>query len=133
MVKPLALLFIAAVLRFTLVAFSLLQSSLRIGDRGTVKVVGGVFCDSNGTNPVSFIDWGKVEPGSMNNVTVYVRNERNVAATISLTSENWNPSNASLRVNVNIVLPSATKEISLEILNFRKSIVMLSGVTLIAS
>ncbi len=36
-----------------------------------------------------------VEPGSINNVTVYVRNEGNVAATISLTTENWNPANAS--------------------------------------
>lgn len=31
----------------------------------------------------------------MNNVTVYVRNEGNVAASISLATDNWNPSNAS--------------------------------------
>jgi hypothetical protein len=36
-----------------------------------------------------------IEPGSMNNATVYVRNEGNVAANISLATENWNPSNAS--------------------------------------
>ena len=36
-----------------------------------------------------------VEPGSTNNATVYVRNEGNVAANISLATENWNPSNAS--------------------------------------
>jgi hypothetical protein len=31
----------------------------------------------------------------MNNVTVYVRNEGNVAASLSLATDNWNPSNAS--------------------------------------
>jgi hypothetical protein len=55
----------------------------------------GVFWDSNCTSPVSFIDWGMVEPGFMNNVTVYVRNEGNVIASISLATENWSPSNAS--------------------------------------
>lgn len=92
MVKPLALLLIVAVLGFTLVVFSLLQSSVRIGGRGAVKVVGvEVFSNSNCTIPVSFIDWGMVEPSSMNNATVYVRNEGNVAASISLATENWNP------------------------------------------
>jgi len=36
-----------------------------------------------------------VEPDSMNNVTVYVKNEGNMASSISLATENWNPLNAS--------------------------------------
>jgi len=77
-------------------ASGFMQSSVRIVGRGTVKAVGvGVFWDSNCTNTVSFIDWGMVEPGSKNNVTIYVRNEGNVAASISLATENWNPPNAS--------------------------------------
>ncbi len=92
--KPLAVLL--SIVALTVLASGLTQSSVRIVGRGTVKAVGvGVFWDSNCTNPVSFIDWGMVEPGSMNNVTVYVRNEGNVAASISLATENWNPSNAS--------------------------------------
>jgi len=92
--KPLAVLVSLVVL--VVFASGFTQSSVRIVGRGTVKAVGvGVFWDSNCTNSVSFIDWGMVEPGSMNNVTVYVRNEGNVAANISLTTENWNPSNAS--------------------------------------
>jgi hypothetical protein len=92
--KPLAVLF--SIVALTVVASGFIQSSVRIVGHGTVKAVGvGVFWDSNYTNPVSFIDWGMVEPGSMNNVTVYVRNEGNVAANISLATENWNPPNAS--------------------------------------
>lgn len=92
--KPLAVLL--SIVALTVLASGFTQSSVRIRGSGTVKAVGvGVFWDSNCTNPVSFIDWGMVEPGSMNNVTVYVRNEGNVAASISLATENWNPSNAS--------------------------------------
>jgi len=92
--KPLAVLL--SIVALIVLASGFTQSSVRIVGRGTVKAVGvGVFWNSNCTDPVSFIDWGLVEPGSMNNVTVYVRNEGNVAASISLATENWNPSNAS--------------------------------------
>jgi hypothetical protein len=92
--KPLAILL--SLVALTVLASGLTQSSVRIRGQGTVKAVGvGVFWESNCTNTVSFIDWGIVEPGSMNNVTVHVRNEGNVAASISLATENWNPSNAS--------------------------------------
>ena len=92
--KPLAVLL--SFVALTVFASGFVQSSVRIVGRGTVKTVGvGVFWDSNCTSAVSFIDWGMVEPGSMNNVTVYVRNEGNVAASISLATENWNPPNAS--------------------------------------
>jgi len=92
--KPLAVL--VSLVALVVFASGFTQSSVRIVGRGTVKAVGvGVFWDSNCTNPVSFIDWGMVEPGSMNNVTVYVRNEGNVAANISLATDNWNPPNAS--------------------------------------
>ncbi len=78
------------------VAFSFIQSFVRIRNQGIVKVVGvGVFWDSACVSPVSFIDWGFVEPGSVNSIVVYVRNEGNVAAAISLATDNWNPSNAS--------------------------------------
>jgi hypothetical protein len=87
---------IITIATLTLVAFGLMQSSVRIAGRGVVKSVGvGVFWDSNCTITVDFIDWGIVEPGSMNNVTVYVRNEGNVAANLSLATDNWTPSNAS--------------------------------------
>ena len=92
--KPLAVLLSIAAL--IMLASGFTQSSVRIRGQGTVKAVGvGVFWESNCTNTVSFIDWGMVEPGSMNNVTAYVRNEGNVAASVSLATESWNPPNNS--------------------------------------
>ena len=70
--------------------------STTIGSRGAVKTLGvGVYWDVGCNNPVSIIDWGVVDPGSRENVTVYVRNEANVPAVVSLSTENWNPPEAS--------------------------------------
>mgnify|MGYP006270735257 FL=1 len=83
--KPLAVLL--SIVALTVLVSGLTESSVRIVGRGTVKAVGvGVFWDSNCTSPVSYIDWGMVEPGSLNNVTLYVRNQGNVVGSISLTT-----------------------------------------------
>jgi hypothetical protein len=60
----------------------------------------GAFWDINCTSRVTEIDWGIVEPGSMNNVTIYVRNEGNVAVNVSLATDNWTPSNASNHISL---------------------------------
>jgi len=75
---------------------SSMQTNMKISNQGTLKAVGvGVYGDSGLTNKVSSIDWGILEPGSNVNKTVYIRNEGNAAATLSMTTSNWSPSNAS--------------------------------------
>ena len=75
---------------------SSIQTNTKISNQGALKTVGvGVYWDSGLTNKVSSIDWGILEPGSNVNKTVYIRNEGNAAATLSMTTSNWNPSNAS--------------------------------------
>ena len=66
------------------------------GNRGTVKAVGvGVYWDLACTNAVPSIDWGMVNPGSNANKSIYIRNEGNVAAILSMTVSSWSPANAS--------------------------------------
>jgi len=75
---------------------SSIQTSTKISNQGTLKAVGvGVYWDSGLTNKVSSIDWGILEPGSNVNKTVYIRNEGNAAAKLSLATSNWSPANAS--------------------------------------
>ena len=63
---------------------------------GTVKAVGvGVYWDNACSSSVVSVDFGLVDPGSVENVTVFIRNEGNAAATLSLDTVNWSPSNAS--------------------------------------
>jgi hypothetical protein len=73
-----------------------------IGNKGSVKAIGvGVYWDENCTNEVSFIDWGVIEPGFSENVTVYIRNEGNSLTSLSMETTNWNPSNASQFITLN--------------------------------
>ena len=93
-IKPMLLLLVMATLTFAV--YGLMQSSMRIAGTGTLKVVDvGVFWGFNCTEEIHVIDWGFVEPGSANNVTIYVRNEGNVVATLFMYTENWDPTNAS--------------------------------------
>lgn len=77
-------------------AVSTVLSNRTITNAGTVKTVGvGVYWDQALSNPVSSISWGTIEPGSNVNKTVYIRNEGNAAATLSMATSNWSPSGAS--------------------------------------
>ena len=67
-----------------------------VSNVGSVKAIGvGVYSDENCTSEVSIIDWRMLEPGSSENVTVYIRNEGNSVASLSMDTSNWSPSNAS--------------------------------------
>jgi len=98
MLKPLTAMaiIIVTVLLISETIFGQFSSIRLIGSRGKVTVVGvGVYWDPNCTSPVYSMDWGKVEPNSVKNVTVFIRNEGNEPANLFLNTTNWNPTNAS--------------------------------------
>ena len=81
---------------------SLVQTSRTIPNSGSLKGIGvGVYWDSACTNRTSSISWGALEPGSNKTVTVYVKNEGNSVATLSKSTQNWNPSTASGSMTLN--------------------------------
>jgi hypothetical protein len=78
------------------VVYALTSVSVYLNSVGTVKALGvGVYWDSACSQAVSSIDWGLADPGSVKNVTIYIRNEGNAPITLSLQTSNWNPSNAA--------------------------------------
>lgn len=82
-------------------AISPVQTESKIGSGGAVKAIGvTVYSDAGCTSRLTSIDWGILEPGESKNVTCYIRNEGNSAVTLSLSTENWNPSNASLSITL---------------------------------
>lgn len=93
------LLFIVCVLCFALGSLSTLAAihwTIRIPSSARMKAVGvGVYWDSSLTIPVVSVSWGVLEPGQTENRSVYVANESNVPIVLSLTTDNWNPANAS--------------------------------------
>jgi hypothetical protein len=71
-------------------------NSQPISNAGAVKAIGvGVYWNSDGTNMVTSINWGTLEPGSSTNRTCYIQNEGNSASTLSMNTTNWDPTNAS--------------------------------------
>ena len=55
----------------------------------------GVYSDSGCTTTLSSIPWGTLSPGNTTTATMYVRNEGNVAVTLSIQATDWNPASAS--------------------------------------
>ena len=67
-----------------------------IGNRGRIEVEGvGVYSDLNCTTPVTYLDWGNLEPASTKNQTIFVRNEGNRPTSLFLATTDWNPANLS--------------------------------------
>ena len=76
--------------------FALLTIQKNIQGTGSIKGVGlGAYWDQQCTNATSSIAFGLLEPASSKSFTLYLRNEGNLALTLSMTSENWNPANAA--------------------------------------
>ena len=78
--------------------FSAVQPGGKVSNAGTVETIGvgvGVYQDSGCTSNLSFIDWGVLEPGSSKNFTCYIRNELSSVSTLSMSTSNWDPPNAS--------------------------------------
>jgi len=95
-IATLALIIYTLALAITGQVMSTIQANRTISNAGAVKAIGvGVYWNSNGTNMVTSINWGTLEPDSSTNRTCYIQNEGNSASTLSMNTSNWNPSNAS--------------------------------------
>jgi len=81
---------------------SALTGSKTVSNTGSVNAVGvGVYLEKTCTTSVSEIKWGFMYPGSSADKTVYIRNEGNTAATLSMAKSNWVPSSASQFMTLN--------------------------------
>jgi len=98
---------------------------------GTIKTLGvEVYWDRNKENKTETIDWGTIWPGTLKNVTLYIRSISNIETTLELRTANWTfrdsnnrivagPSNSSPYVNLTwnyngtIVRPSETLQVTL--------------------
>jgi len=78
-----------------ILAYGVLAGNRTIPNQGNVNAMGvGVYWESACNTNVSTINWGSLEPGAFNNVTVYIRNEGNIHMTLNMTTDNWTPSSA---------------------------------------
>jgi len=75
---------------------ALLTAQKTISGTGSIQTVGvGVYWDQQCTNATSSLNFGQMAPGSSKNFTLYLKNTGNSILTLSMTTKNWNPTNAS--------------------------------------
>jgi hypothetical protein len=85
----------------SLATYALLSASVRVPTKAQVKCVGvDVFADVDCTVSVTQIDWGFLDPGQTKDYSVYVESQSNVEMTLTMATEDWNPSNATAVVGL---------------------------------
>jgi hypothetical protein len=89
-----AIAFLVTLLVLSILIFSITLNSTTSVSAIEVKGV-GVYWDINCNNEASSIDWGTLNPGSVKNIAVYVRNEGEEPTYLILSTTNWNPPKAS--------------------------------------
>ncbi|MGA2523105.1 MAG: hypothetical protein ABSF65_03005 [Candidatus Bathyarchaeia archaeon] len=114
----------AAICLLTIIAFGAFiasgGSAKSIVYASSVNGVGtGIYWDQACTNRTLSLPWGSVEAGSNTTLTIYIKNEGNSAAPLSLETSNWNPSaainNISLKWNYSGQVLSAGQVIPVEL------------------
>jgi hypothetical protein len=108
---------------------SLVQNSNTVSSVGTIKGIGvGIYSEYACTNRVTSINWGVLEPGANKTITLYVRNEGNAVATLSQTTQNWNPTAASSYLTLRWNYAGQTLSVN-QILQVKLTLILSSTVT----
>lgn len=99
--RALVALSLIVALTIVVVVYPVMHTTFPIRNRARVKGVGvGIFWDENCTRLVDEIDWGMIEPNETKATLLYIRSRSNVNITLSLTTQNWSPENASLFITL---------------------------------
>ena len=66
----------------------------KLSSNGAIKEITGIetYWDSKGTNKVTSIEWGSLEPGTEKTVTIFVRNLEKNQIILNYHTSNWMPS-----------------------------------------
>jgi hypothetical protein len=84
------------------ITLAAIQNRKTVPSSASIRGVGvGVYWNSACTNQTSSINWGMLDPGTSETMTIYIRNEGNTRITLSDTTQNWNPSASSSYVTMN--------------------------------
>ena len=101
-------------------AFPAGQASKTLSSTGTIQIQTtegiGVYSNSQCTTPQSTISWGTLQPGGINTVNIYIKNEGDSPQTLTLETSSWVPTSASnyltlswnynnQPINPNVIIP----------------------------
>ena len=85
----------------TLTSMGVLGVNLELPSIGEVTTINvDVYSDSACINQLTSLDWGRISPGNSEEITIYLKNTGNAQITLSLTTNNWTPTNANDYISV---------------------------------
>lgn len=76
------------------ITWAILQYNITIHNNGSIQAIGCQILDSTG-NPITSINWGTINLGTSANQNIIVKNNGTIPITLSMITQNWNPTNAS--------------------------------------
>ena len=87
---------VATALALTLTTAAVLSVNQTVPLNGSIDSINlGVYSDSECTQTVTALNVGALSPGATATQTVYIKNTGNVPETLTMTINNWNPTNAN--------------------------------------
>lgn len=92
--KASAILLVFILILAACIGYAVFQYILRVPSSGKVVTIGVQLKDELG-NLVKHIDWGELTPNSKKDYHVFAVNNGSIPITLTLTTENWNPPEAS--------------------------------------
>ena len=97
----------AIALFLTVTSVGLLQTSGLLNITHTVPTSGhvtainlGVYADGSCSEKLTSIDWGSLSPGDITYKAIYVKNTGNSPVNIHMTTDSWNPTEASSAITL---------------------------------
>ena len=85
----------------TLTSMGVLGVNLELPSIGEVTAINvDVYSDNACINQLTSLDWGRISPGNSEEITIYLKNTGNAQITLSLTTNNWTPTNANDYISV---------------------------------
>jgi len=92
----------ATAIFLTLVTAGLIATQTIPSDGTVVSAANiGVYTDSDCTQNCTNISWGTLNPNTTTNKTIYVKNTGTAPLTLSMTTENWTPTDADDYLTLN--------------------------------
>lgn len=81
------------------------QATATFSNSGSIQIQTttgiGVYSNVQCTSVLTSLPWGTLSPGQSNSITCYIKNEGNTETTLSLATNNWNPTAAQTYLAVN--------------------------------
>ncbi|TRO47718.1 hypothetical protein E2P47_04035 [Candidatus Bathyarchaeota archaeon] len=104
-------------------AYPAAQTAKTLSASGSIQIQSspgiGIYLNSQATAPLTSLNWGTLEPGQNQNITMYIKNEGNTPVALSLQTSNWTPTSAqnylSLTWNYNDlpISPNQTRQVTI--------------------